>query len=278
MYTSTYKRIESPVFDGTKLPVRVDLAHADLVDPRHVLFSPQAKRKDEIFNQRFFADPSIPIECGKLVMEKLPQEDVFVARLLIKPKDRVVAQLPEELSWVTPFLQRCIQYEVFLTEGKMDYFWYLTVRHGSTSLLGNDDVWHCDGFQSMHEACVPRHRPERNYVWTSEDATEFNLTPFFIEHLDSAKYNAHLHFQKYAVESLTVKGRAQNVLMFDPYQVHRRPVMHEPKHRTLLRFSAIDAMIMDDKNTQNPHIPVPKFNRLDIRDTFVQDVYAGDSK
>ena len=185
----------------------------------------------------------------------LPKEPLQILRMLVSVDCGQSVYLPETLEWVRPVLKTGLTRQNKLQLAHP--FIYVTVRHGLVS-SDSDDEWHVDGF-SMR---VP-HRPEQNYVWVSNNGTEFwdhSLhIPFGFTPLT---HNINKLFQNQIAQSFSPRGPgyidSQAVYLFDPYIIHRRPPNTQGIKRTFVRVSFVPIPIADVNNTQNEFLPTPR--------------------
>lgn len=186
----------------------------------------------------------------------------YILRMLIR-KPHGNFQIPTELEWLTPMLDRCAYYQQHYLKIKHP-FCYITVRHGIVEST-TDDEWHVDGFSTQIT-----HLPEQNYVWSNMCHTEFITKQFkFPKDFNPLKHNIQLFFQDNITKSDLKYSTGSDIVCFDPYIVHRRPQI--PTHlqktmRTFIRISFTPIEIADDNNTPNPLLPIPKYNRDGIKD------------
>jgi hypothetical protein len=183
-------------------------------------------------------------------------------RMPIKVFGESSFQLPEEFLWLLPVISRIMLMDAAHHESFEGYYAHLTVdtrevEAGNTQRVGG---WHVDGFQSGGRE--PLHEIERSYLWSMDEAAEFCVQPFFVDHLRPLHHNIHAEFDKQAVVP-ALRGIAGHIYQIDPYMVHRSPVMTEKKIRTIIRVTFSKTLLTDPVNTVN--LGLPKMNRPEAR-------------
>ena len=73
-------------------------------------------------------------------------------------------------------------------------------------------------------------------VFIFDDTIFLSLYLFFIEHIDDSKFMLFDEFNKQAIESNVYKCLPNNVYIFDPYMVHRSPLIDKKTERYNLSF------------------------------------------
>lgn len=225
-------------------------------------------RANVLLNPSVFADANpVPMRLG--FAQTLPElGDMMVLRMCLKANGGELT-IPEQLATLSNFIRDCQNHHDALFPKHA--FTYVTVRSGKVSTT-TDDLWHVDGF-SMRTP----HLPEQNYIVSrGGDPTEWLSQKFPLpEDFDPQRHNIHHYFQDRAEDENIQSLLPNHVYVIDPYNVHRRPKLRAEvvnDHRTFVRVSFVPIEIEDDRNTPNPLLPRPKFNRGDVRDTLVRYV------
>lgn len=217
------------------------------------------KRAHHLLNLRTYeeANQNVPGWVMRKEDLKLPV-DQYVLRMMIKSPESQGIQLPPELRWLRPAINKAVLTQTML--GVDHPYMYITVRSGIVR-SETDDEWHVDGF-SMR---IP-HLPEQNYIWCDRYGTEHLEQKFFIPmDFDPLLHNLHWFFQDHADELKTRTLSTEVLHLIDPYIVHRRPKVPQGTRRTFFRISFVPIAIESDDNTPNPLLPAPHYGREDIR-------------
>lgn len=205
-----------------------------------------ANRGKRALNLDLYAKKNLPIKIGKIDLLP-PKERQYILRMLIKRPFEAFA-LPSELQWVAPMIT-----SARISQAKMGIeqpFCYLTVRHGIVT-TETDDEWHVDGF-SMQIT----HLPEQNYVWANVQGTEYVKQSFYIpKDFDPLVHNIHKLWPSQIRKETIKVAEDATMYCFDPYIVHRRPVVTKGTLRTFVRLSFTPIEIPDVKNTFNVLMP-----------------------
>jgi hypothetical protein len=185
---------------------------------------------------------------------RVPEKEQMILRMLVCPKYGTL-RIPQELSWLSGAIETISEHDKAVT-GIADSWCYVTVRHGKVKST-TDDEWHFDGASFRVE-----HIPERNYIWSSADPTEYKTGKLSIpEDFDPMRH----HLFKLAEAQTkdepikTIKARCWYRL--SPFCLHRRPTINHDGIRTFIRVSFTDIEIRDVNNTQNPLIPTNAYGR-----------------
>jgi hypothetical protein len=203
-----------------------------------------------------------PVEYVGTLSLTPPQGQQYILRMLIRRPFQDF-QIPAEIAWVTPLVQKSDQHQQESIQVRHPYC-YITIRSGLVESV-TDDEWHTDGF-SMNIT----HLPEQNYGWANCHPTEFVTQPIkFPADFSPFKHNVHQFIQDMLTRNPTTiePGVPNGIYCFDPYVIHRRPQVPSGVHRAFIRISFTPIEIVDDHNTPNPLLPVPKYNR-DALKTF----------
>lgn len=215
---------------------------------------------DPISEKYRFGMPPVFIENYEI---EIPEMNIL--RMLVrKPLENFY--IPNELK----FLEEKIKHFGSL---QPEWYIYITIRSGYPFVLEDDFHykvlgqqpgfdWHVDGF-SMTEP----HRPEVNFIWVDINPTEFYVKEMFLpEDFDPLNHNVHLYFQDLLHDTPhNFKAKEKGIYALSPYVIHRRPIIPDGQKRAFFRISLIPVVIDDDRNTQNPLLPMGPFNTVDIR-------------
>lgn len=201
-----------------------------------------------------------PMCLGKYEFD-LPK-DQYILRMLVKGPDTSLI-VPKPLRWLEWTI--CNLYNYHCQYISKHPYIYVTTRIGEVSSK-TDDIWHVDGF-----GLDTPHIPEQNYIWADHTPTEVLHQNFaFPEDFDAKKHHIHWYFNDHVSPLAEVETlQPKNMYLIDPYVVHRRPPTASG-HRSFIRISFLPLPIKDDKNTQNPLLPVAPWKHRDIRETLVR--------
>lgn len=206
-----------------------------------------------------FINPPIKIASKDFV---IPFDRQYVLRMMVRSPETNGFQIPTELNWLK---ETILEFDLIQKENNLlNKFVYITIRHGIVN-SEEDDIWHVDGFSMK----VP-HVPEQNYIWTNSDPTEYADQMFPIPNdFDPFKHHLHYYLNDNVEDANIKKLKEKTVYLIDPYIVHRRPKETFNKMRTFWRISFIPIEIEDDSCTQNPLLPIKKYNNTDLRKVLV---------
>lgn len=200
----------------------------------------------ECLSLRRYGELNTPLYIGSLILDP-PKDPQYILRMLIKRNFSDFA-IPQEYEWVRPMIDAAMKNQDEI--GIRHPFCYLTIRNGPITSV-NDDQWHVDGFSLNFS-----HLPEQNYIWSSNDPTEFVVQKWYFPlDFNPLKHNIHHFFQDHLPYAKIEQMEPKALYMIDPYIVHRRPPMTEDKmseSRTLVRVSFIPIEVRDINNTPNP--------------------------
>lgn len=218
-----------------------------------------ADRARIALNLKSFSDKHKVPEGVETLRLYPPGGTLRVLRMLIRePHGKV--HLPYGLEWVSAMVVATEIHQQKL--GIKQPFVYLTVRSGVVETK-TDDQWHIDGFSMNHT-----HLPEQNYVWCSNNGTEFVDKAWdFPEDYDPLKYNLNSFFHNRINPAKDNVYHIPNeqVYLMDPYIVHRRPPTTFGNKRTFVRITHCPMPIVDVNNTKNPFIPT-HYKRDGVKD------------
>jgi len=184
-----------------------------------------------------------------------PHKRQYVLRMCIREPHKEFT-IPDELLWVKDLVLQANQ--VQLSAGIKHAYCYITIRHGEHTAV-TEDIWHTDGYSE-----VLTHIPEQNYIVTSNDCTEFVTLPIiFPRDFNTSKHDVVEYIDKVVTASDTTIQQAlpNEVRVFDPYVIHRRPPGAFGKERTFVRVTFVPIEICDDACTPNPLLAPKFYNR-----------------
>lgn len=180
-----------------------------------------------------------PIECFEYELQ-CPHKRQYILRRMIKNIHKEFV-IDKDIEWCKPIIEKCVNKQEEL--GIRQPFCYITIRHGIVD-SATDDEWHTDGFSQ-----VITHLPEQNYIATSNDCTEYIISPIKIPNdFDGLRHNIHWYIQE-QIELIkpTIQTAKENTFyLFSPYCIHRRPPSNNKKHRTFVRVTFTPIEICDD--------------------------------
>lgn len=194
-------------------------------------------------------------------------EDQYILRMMIKsPETNGEVLIPPELEWLRATIDGTREIQDTLFPRTQQKYIYVTVRSGLVRSV-TDDEWHVDGYSSR----IPLF-PEQNYIWSNCYPTEVLDQQFKIPgDFNSLRYNIHQFFQDRADENLVRPLKEKHIAIIDPYIVHRRPRnIPVGTMRCFFRISYVPIEIKDDNCTQNPLMPVVKYNQQDFRKSLIR--------
>lgn len=225
---------------------------------------------DKNFDKERLMFSTLPLHVGEFKINYEANDITNVLRCPIKNAGSRKIIIPKELEMFTDFIKYCCIYETSFNNRFEDLYAHMTVdlkkvEAGTTQRVKG---FHVDGFQG---AKFPtKHEIEHSYLWASTCGTEFCVQPFFINHIDESKYLIFDELCKQAKEDNIYKCLDSNVYIFDPYMVHRSPVLSENTERLLVRITFEYQKLLDPNDTQNPKM---KFNipyKYDIRNRLCE--------
>jgi hypothetical protein len=232
------------------------------IDPDSIAYRSLFKE----FNLNQYLYPRFPIDMGLTTVEKLPFN---VLRMPIKYPGTGY-KIPRELAPLEDLIHRVAEYEAFLYNdhhiNPNSTFCHIT--------YDNSDIpageyhrypgFHGDGIQGTK--LTPKVWVEHSYILATAPPTEFCVQPFFLRHLDEAKHNYFLEFDRQAHECNIYGSLPNHLYLIDPYMVHRTPKITQPINRTFLRITYAFTELQHPKNTVNPLLPGQVYHkRVDIR-------------
>jgi hypothetical protein len=218
------------------------------------------------FSKERYRYSTLPIHIGNFKID-IPDKSKItnVLRVPIKTSDSRTIVLPSELDFLKDFILHCCIYETSFNDKFEDMFAHLTVdfKEISENDTQRTPGWHVDGFQGNKFPI--KHQIEHSYLWTSCIGTEFCPQPYFIDHIDDSKYMIFDELSKQAKECNVFQCMDQNIYIFDPYMVHRSPVIPKKTNRLLIRMTFETIKLLDPNDTVNPQLIFDVPYKYDIR-------------
>jgi len=213
-------------------------------------WNPIYKDMMEPFNLFKFTCPRPPISLGSIDRQLFTQ-CTNVLRVPIKfPGSNI--RLPKELIPIKDELIRLLQYEYFINPEVVNEFIHVTVDNrvvesGKTHRYGG---FHGDGLQGAK--FKQKVKCEHSYVYTNPLATHIALQPFFVAHINEARYNIFKEFDRQVKQECLYKLRDGEVYLIDPYVVHASPIIGIDIPRTFFRMTVSKEELLTPHNTVNP--------------------------
>lgn len=220
---------------------------------------------DKPFSKERFIYSNPPVHIGEFKIDYNPDKIINVLRCPIKDAGNREIKLPKELSFLKEFVKFCAIYETCFNDRFEDLYGHITVdykdiKKGKTQRVPG---WHVDGFQG---AKFPiKHEIEHSYLWSSSNGTEYCVQPYFISHIDDSKYLIFDEFNKQSKECNVIRALDSNVYIFDPYMIHRSPILKEDTSRLLVRITFEYQKLLDPNDTLNPSMKYKVPYKYDIR-------------
>jgi hypothetical protein len=220
------------------------------------------------FNINQYLYPRPPIDLGLVDIGSISL--VNVLRMPLKfPGTNY--RIPAELQPVEDLIRRVAEYEAFINEAHDTCFCHITydlstVKKGQHHRFPG---FHGDGIQGTK--LTPKVNAEHSYILTTEPPTEFCLQPFFLKHLDEAKHNYFLEFDRQANKANIYGSLPKHLYLIDPYMVHRTPKINKTVNRLFIRVTYSFTELQHPKNTVNPLFKGQQYDkRIDIRENLTR--------
>jgi len=180
-----------------------------------------------------------------------------------------IYKIPRQLEALEPLIQRVAEYEKFINKDHDSCFSHITCDFSNVSSgeYHRFPGFHGDGIQGTKLS--PKVNVEHSYILTWDPPTEFCLQPFFLKHLDEAKHNYFLEFDRQAKEVNLYGTIPYHLYLIDPYMVHRTPKIKQRTSRLFLRITYAFTELQHPKNTINPLFDGQEYHkRIDIRENL----------
>lgn len=174
-----------------------------------------------------------PISLANIELN--PTEMCFVQYMPIRFPDIEYEdiRIPKGLRWTRPLLNH--------VSWRAEDYIYLTAKHFwvSPENMGNRQGWHTDGFGTT----------DMNYVWCDYLPTEFCVQDFNITQDDTISLR---EFEAQARAENIVTYPDNELMLIDPFTVHRVPEVDRGGLRTFVRFSVSPDIYNMHGNAVNP--------------------------
>jgi hypothetical protein len=241
-------------------------------DPEHPFFTYHNK---PFSKTRYKYGTPLPLHVGQFTIDKSAHV-VNVLRVPVKAAGSNTIVLPKELEFIQKYVEFCCLYEKSFNPNFENLFAHITVDKKTVNPEETQRVpgFHVDGFQGSK--FPTKHEIEHSYLWTSDCGTEFCSQPYFIEHLDESKFMIFDEFNKQAHECNVFKCLPNNIYIFDPYMVHRSPVVKTTTERLLIRITFEYQKLLDPNDTVNPNLVFKKPLKMDVRNRLGKPEYPPD--
>lgn len=223
------------------------------------------------FNLNQYIYPRPPIDMG--LVETYGVSLANVLRMPLKFPGTSY-RIPNELGPILDLIQRVAEYESFINKDHDNCFCHITydlstVKKGEHHRFPG---FHGDGIQGTK--LTPKVNVEHSYIMTTSPPTEFCLQPFFLKHLDEAKHNYFLEFDKQAKKANLFGTLPNHLYLIDPYMVHRTPKIKKSVTRLFVRITYAFTELQHPKNTINPLFEGQQYHkRIDIRENLTRNEF-----
>ncbi len=217
------------------------------------------------FNLNQYLYPRPPVDMG---LVDVPQDCVNVLRLPLKFPGTDY-RIPRQIKKLESFIRRVAEYEAFINPKHNECFSHITYDLSDVSAgeYHRYPGFHGDGIQGSK--LTPKVTIEHSYIFVTEPPTEFCLQPFFLKHLDEAKHNYFLEFDRQAKEVNLYGSIPNHLYLIDPYMVHRTPKITKKTKRLFVRITYAFTELQHPKNTVNPLFSGQQYEkRIDIRENL----------
>lgn len=224
------------------------------------------------FNLSHYLSPRLPIDMGLMDINECKIKD-NVLRLPLKFPGTEY-HIPGELNGMLSLIKRVAEYEKFINPQHDSCFCHVTYDNSTVNAGDHHRFpgWHGDGIQGTKIS--PKVNVEHSYIIVTDPPTEFCLQPFFLKHLDEAKHNFFLEFDKQAKKTNVYKALSNHLYLIDPYMVHRTPNIKKKVNRTFIRITYCFTELQHPKNTLNPLFEGQEYHkRIDIRNNLMPNEF-----
>jgi hypothetical protein len=237
------------------------------IDPDNIAY--QSLFKPFNLNQYLYTRPPIDMGLTPPIHGGCPN----VLRMPLKfPGTTYI--IPRELEGLEPLIRRAAEYEKFINKNHDECFCHVTfdASNVDAGTYHRYPGFHGDGIQGTK--LTPKVNVEHSYIQTSDPPTEFCLQPFFLKHLDEAKHNYFLEFDRQAKEANVYGSLPNHLYLIDPYMVHRTPKIKQRTSRLFLRITYAFTELQHPKNTINPLFFGQQYDkRVDIRENLMANEF-----
>lgn len=201
---------------------------------------------------------------------------VRILRTPIKTAGSRDIHIPMEADFAKDFIKFCVMYELSFNSAAFEDLYAILTVHSKNIVVSERNTMRTPGFHTdgLQGSKFPtKGTMQHSYLWTDKYSTDFCPQRFCIQHLDDSKHMIHSSFDQQARECNVITPIDKTVVLFDPYMVHRSPVIPMDCSRILLRMSFMHIQLDDERDTKNPNLPVVTTRRPDVRDRLT--VYPG---
>lgn len=161
-------------------------------------------------------------------------------------------RLPLEILPYTDTINLIRSFEASINPHVERYYAYLTIDQGYVCKgeMQRNKGYHVDGFQGAR--VWPKVAIGHSYVVSNSTPTVFAMQSFNAEHLNEAKHNFFLAFDRLVDKRLTWKPQVYQIMLMDAYTVHKAAIMEVSDYRTFFRLSFSVRVFDRMGNTHNP--------------------------
>lgn len=222
------------------------------------------------FNLNQYLYPRPPVDLG---LADVPKDCANVLRMPLKfPGTNY--RIPRQLRSLEETIKRIAEYEAFINPNHANCFSHITydLSDVEADTYHRFPGFHGDGIQGTK--LTPKVNVEHSYILTTAPPTEFCLQPFFLKHLDEAKHNFFLEFDRQAKEANVYGSLPNHFYLIDPYMVHRTPRIKSKVNRLFIRITYAFTELQHPKNTINPLFDGQDYHkRIDIRENLMPNEF-----
>ncbi len=263
-----HTKVSAIRYEHTDLSINdpIEFHPAGLWTPKIDSDNPAYNSLFQPFNLSQYLYPRPPIDMG------LIDSDIFcplnVLRMPLKFPGTIY-KVPASLISVENLIRRVAEYEKFINPWHDECFCHITYdfSHVKAGQYHRYPGYHGDGIQGTK--LTPKVNVEHSYILTTNPPTEFCLQPFFLKHLDEAKHNYFVEFDRQAHDVNVYKSLSRHLYLIDPYMVHRTPKIESDCTRLFVRITYAFTELQHPKNTINPLFEGQKYHkRVDIRENL----------
>lgn len=256
-------RYEQPKLSGEYLNYQPEGLWTPIIDADNIAYHTMFKP----FNLSNFIYCRPPIDMGLFDVEPLLKtKSVNVLRMPLKfPKTSY--RVPQELLYIMPLIKKVAEYESFINKEHDECFCHITWDYSKVGAGEHHRFpgFHGDGIQGTK--LTPKVNVEHSYILATAPPTEYCLQPFFLKHLDEAKHNYFLEFDKQSKKENILGSLPNHLYLIDPYMVHRTPKIDKVVERLFCRITYTFTELQHPKNTVNPAFSGQQYEkRIDIRE------------
>lgn len=258
---------EKTILNANEEPERLQIPNFEEIGQPTMQCHPFYTYHNQIFNKERYLYSTVPIHLRNFSISH-DTEITNVLRCPIKTAGNREIILPQELIFLKDFVEYCCIYETRFTDNFEDLFIHITVDY-KKNIENYHRVpgWHVDGFQG--HKFTEKHEIEHSYLWSSNYGTEFCVQPFFIQHVDDSKYMIFDELTKQAHDQNIIQCLPENIYIFDPYMVHRSPLIENVENeRLLVRLTCEYQKLLDPNDAINPFLVFNAPFKYDIRNSF----------